>query len=127
MDLFPDKSIVECLRFQSEIHDSYSTFLETLVEQFAAVSYGDLIFGRQVSVYLHRCTEAVVRLYAWNALSNARVLELLPPLEKCIAETDGYLEPIEVVFYEFSELILFCVLFCIFSSVFCYEKIPVLG
>eukprot|EP00257_Ricinus_communis_P021009 XP_015580388.1 transcriptional elongation regulator MINIYO [Ricinus communis] len=93
--LLPDKSIVELLRFQSEIHESYSTFLETLVEQFAAVSYGDLIFGRQVSLYLHRCNEAAMRLYAWNALSNARVFEILPPLDKCIAEADGYLEPIE--------------------------------
>ncbi|KAJ9189497.1 hypothetical protein P3X46_000782 [Hevea brasiliensis] len=89
------KCSVDFMRFQSVIHESYSTFLETLVEQFAAVSYGDLIFGRQVSVYLHRCTEAAVRLSAWNALSNAHVLEILPPLEECIAEAEGYLEPIE--------------------------------
>lgn len=87
----------EFLRFQSEIHNSYSTFIETLVEQFSAISYGDLIYGRQVAVYLHRCVEAPVRLAAWNALTNARVLELLPPLETCIGEAEGYLLPIEVL------------------------------
>ncbi|XP_065873553.1 transcriptional elongation regulator MINIYO [Euphorbia lathyris] len=89
------KTSLECLRFQSEIHESYSTFIETLVEEFSSVSYGDMIFGRQVSMYLHRCTEAAVRLSAWKALSNAYVLEILPPLDKCIAEAEGYLEPIE--------------------------------
>ncbi|KAK9287736.1 hypothetical protein L1049_016176 [Liquidambar formosana] len=73
------KRSVEALRFQSEIHESYSTFIETFVEQLAAVSYGDLIYGRQVAFYLHHQVESPVRL-AWNALSNAHVLELLPPL-----------------------------------------------
>ncbi|XP_050206788.1 transcriptional elongation regulator MINIYO isoform X2 [Mercurialis annua] len=95
VNLLLDKSVVEVLRFQSEIHESYSTFFETLVEQFSAVSYGDVIFGRQVSIYLHRSTEAPVRLHAWNALSNASVLEILPPVDQCIGEGDGYLEPIE--------------------------------
>ncbi|XP_057500992.1 transcriptional elongation regulator MINIYO-like [Actinidia eriantha] len=87
---------MEFLNFQSEIHESYSTFLETLVEQFAAVSYGDLIYGRQVALYLHRCVETSVRLAAWTALSNAHVLELLPPLENCVAKAEGFLEPVEV-------------------------------
>ncbi|XVE85990.1 hypothetical protein DITRI_Ditri18aG0000100 [Diplodiscus trichospermus] len=87
---------VEFLRFQSDIHESYSIFIDTLVEQFAAVSFGDLIYGRQVAVYLHRCVEAPVRLAAWNALSNSRVLELLPPLQKCLGEAEGYLEPVEI-------------------------------
>ncbi|GFS34703.1 RPAP1-like, carboxy-terminal protein [Actinidia rufa] len=87
---------VEFLSFQSEIHESYSTFLETLVEQFAAVSYGDLIYGRQVALYLHCCVETSVRLAAWTALSNARVLELLPPLANCVAKAEGFLEPVEV-------------------------------
>ncbi|KAI9105029.1 hypothetical protein K1719_022745 [Acacia pycnantha] len=85
----------EFLRFQSEIFESYPTIIEDLVEQFSAISYGDLIFGRQVALYLHRCVESSLRLAAWNALSNAHVLELLPPLEKCIAGTDGYLDPVE--------------------------------
>ncbi|OVA10752.1 RNA polymerase II-associated protein 1 [Macleaya cordata] len=87
-----NKDGVELLQFQSEIHESYSTFIETLVEQFGAISYGDLIYGRQVAVYLHRSVEVPVRIAAWNALSNAHILELLPPLEKCFAEAEGYLE-----------------------------------
>ncbi|MCD7463307.1 hypothetical protein HAX54_050317 [Datura stramonium] len=83
------------LKFKADIHENYSTFIDNLVEQFAAVSYGDMIFGRQVGVYLHQFVEAPVRLAAWNALSNACALELLPPLEKCIASTFGYLEPVE--------------------------------
>ncbi|KAL5561276.1 hypothetical protein UlMin_031023 [Ulmus minor] len=90
-----NKKNMEFLRFQSEIHDSYSTFIETLVDQFSAISYGDLIYGRQVAVYLHCCVEAPVRLAAWKALTNARVLELLPPLETCLGEAEGYLQPIE--------------------------------
>ncbi|KAK4437590.1 Transcriptional elongation regulator MINIYO [Sesamum alatum] len=86
---------VEALQFESEIHENYSTFIETLVEQFAAESYGDILFGRQVAIYLHRSVEASVRLSAWNALSNARALELLPPLAKCCTQAKGYLEPIE--------------------------------
>lgn len=91
-----DKKHFEFLKFQSEIHESYSTFIENLVEQFSAISYGDLIFARQVSVYLHRSVETSVRLATWNALSNARVLELLPSLEKCFSAAEGYLEPTEV-------------------------------
>ncbi|KAG1335442.1 putative transcriptional elongation regulator MINIYO [Cocos nucifera] len=86
---------LKLLNFQTEVHESYSTFVENLIEQFAAISYGDVIYGRQVALYLHRTVEATVRLAAWNVLSNAHVLELLPPLEKCIAEAEGYLEPVE--------------------------------
>lgn len=86
---------VESLKFKTDIHENYSTFIETLVEQFSAESYGDVIFGRQVAMYLHRSVEASVRLATWNALSNARVLELLPPLHKSLAKADGYLEPVE--------------------------------
>ncbi|PRQ25053.1 putative RNA polymerase II-associated protein [Rosa chinensis] len=90
-----NKNNLEILAFESEIHGTYSTFIETLVEQFSAVSYGDLIYGRQVAVYLHRCVEAPVRLAAWNTLTNSRVLELLPPLENCFTDAEGYLEPVE--------------------------------
>ncbi|OMO91937.1 hypothetical protein COLO4_18006 [Corchorus olitorius] len=62
---------------------------------YAAVSFGDSIYGRQVAVYLHRSVESPVRLAAWNALSNSRVLELLPPLQQCLGEAEGYLEPVE--------------------------------
>ncbi|RZC75170.1 hypothetical protein C5167_050641 [Papaver somniferum] len=80
------------LKFQTDVHESYSTFIETLVEQFGAISYGDLVYARQVAVYLHHSVEAPVRVAAWNALSGAHLLELLPPLEKCIAKSEGYLE-----------------------------------
>ncbi|TQD96299.1 hypothetical protein C1H46_018065 [Malus baccata] len=86
---------LDVLAFQSEVHESYSVFIETLVDQFSAVSYGDLIYGRQVAVYLHRCVEAPVRLAAWNTLTSSCVLELLPPLEKCFTDAEGYLEPAE--------------------------------
>ncbi|PNY05414.1 RNA polymerase II-associated protein [Trifolium pratense] len=93
--ILDDEKHIEFLRFKSEIHESYSIFIEDLVEQFASISYGDLIFGRQVSLYLHRCVETSIRLATWNALSNARVLDLLPPLEKCFSGAEGYLEPAE--------------------------------
>ncbi|XP_023635208.1 transcriptional elongation regulator MINIYO [Capsella rubella] len=86
---------IEILRFKSDIHENYSTFLEMVVEQYAAVSYGDVLYGRQVSIYLHQRVESSVRLSAWTALSNARVLELLPGLDKCLGKADGYLEPVE--------------------------------
>ncbi|XP_008448341.3 transcriptional elongation regulator MINIYO isoform X1 [Cucumis melo] len=89
------RSNIEFLMFQSEIHDSYSLFIETLVEQFSSVSYGDVLYGRQIVLYLHRCVESQTRLAAWNALNSARVFELLPPLEKCLADAEGYLQPIE--------------------------------
>ncbi|AQL04127.1 transcriptional elongation regulator MINIYO isoform X2 [Zea mays] len=88
-------SSLEILRFQEKIHGSYTTFVESLVDQFAAVSYGDFVFGRQVAIYLHRKAEPAVRLAAWNALSSAYVLELLPPLDNCIGNAPGYLEPLE--------------------------------
>ncbi|KAK9666737.1 hypothetical protein RND81_14G207500 [Saponaria officinalis] len=88
--------IPKCLMFQTEIHENYSTFIEALVEQFAAVSYGDVIYGRQIAIYLHGQVETSVRLATWNALSNARVLELLPPFDKCISRPEGYLQPVEV-------------------------------
>eukprot|EP00268_Persea_americana_P057443 TRINITY_DN6885_c0_g1_i1.p1 TRINITY_DN6885_c0_g1~~TRINITY_DN6885_c0_g1_i1.p1 ORF type:complete len:1634 (+),score=331.98 TRINITY_DN6885_c0_g1_i1:690-4904(+) len=90
-----NKGCAEFLKFKTDIHESYTTFVETLIEQFSAISYGDEIYGRQVALYLHRSVEAPVRLAAWNALSGAHVLELLPPIEKCVAEAEGYLEPVE--------------------------------
>ncbi|KAJ0960766.1 hypothetical protein J5N97_001366 [Dioscorea zingiberensis] len=86
---------LEFLDFQTQVHESYTTFIENLIEQFGAISYGDLVYGRQVALYLHRSVEAVVRLAAWNALSNAHLLELLPPSTKCFDEAEGYLEPVE--------------------------------
>ncbi|GAA0145255.1 hypothetical protein LIER_05494 [Lithospermum erythrorhizon] len=56
---------------ESDVHESYSTFIETLVEQFAAVSYGDLLFGCQIAIYLHMFVESPVKLATWKVLSNA--------------------------------------------------------
>ncbi|KAH0449329.1 hypothetical protein IEQ34_023129 [Dendrobium chrysotoxum] len=85
----------EVLSFQSQINEGYSTFVENLIVQFGAVSYGDILFGRQVAIYLHRSVDSPIRLSAWNALSNSYLLELLPPLEMCFSEAEGYLEPPE--------------------------------
>ncbi|EYU37998.1 hypothetical protein ABFS82_02G004000 [Erythranthe guttata] len=93
--IIDEKELHKSLQFESEIHKNYPTFIETLVEQFAAESYGDVLFGRQIAMYLHRSVEASVRLAAWNGLSNARALELLPTLDKCFSKAEGYLEPIE--------------------------------
>ncbi|KAL3624371.1 hypothetical protein CASFOL_033187 [Castilleja foliolosa] len=83
------------LQFEKEIHGSYATFVETFVDQFAAESYGDSLFGRQVAMYLRRSVDASVRVAAWNALSNARALELLPRLDEWFTKAEGFLEPIE--------------------------------
>lgn len=88
---------IQSLDFQRQIHENYSTFVEHFIEQFAAVSYGDVLYGRQVAIYLHRMVEASVRLNAWNVLASACVLELLPPLESCIGGAHGYLGPAEVI------------------------------
>ncbi|CAA6666185.1 unnamed protein product [Spirodela intermedia] len=85
----------EFLNFQTQVHESYATFIETLIEQFGAVSYGNVLYGRQIALYLHRSVEVAVRLAAWNSLVNSHVLELLPPLDKCFGEAEGYLEPVE--------------------------------
>ncbi|KAF6134767.1 hypothetical protein GIB67_002168 [Kingdonia uniflora] len=83
---------VDFLKFKSNINDSYSTFVEMLVDQFGAVSYGDVLYGRQVAVYLHHSVEVPVRVATWNILSNAHILELLPSLGKCLGATEGYLD-----------------------------------
>ncbi|WOK97016.1 hypothetical protein Cni_G05724 [Canna indica] len=83
------------LNFQTTIHESYNTFVEKVIEQFGAVSYGDIIYARQVAVYLHRTVEPTIRLAVWNALTNVFALELLPNIEECIADAEGYLEPVE--------------------------------
>ncbi|KAL9265077.1 Transcriptional elongation regulator MINIYO-like protein [Drosera capensis] len=87
---------MDLLRFQSEIHETYTTlFIDALVEQFASESFGNLHYGRQIAIYLHRLVEFPVRLAMWNALSNSRVLELMPLLDKCVGDAVGYLEPAE--------------------------------
>ncbi|XP_078432116.1 RPAP1-like, carboxy-terminal protein isoform X2 [Wolffia australiana] len=86
---------LELLGFRSQVHETYGTFVENLVEQFGAVSYGNMLYGRQVALYLHRAVEAAVRLVAWNSITNSHVLDLLPQLNDCLGTAEGYLEPIE--------------------------------
>lgn len=83
------------LNFERDIDDSYQTFIDTLIQHFAAISFGDVVYGRQVTIYLRRDIEASIRLATWNALANDHILELLPPLEQCFAHPKGFLFPPE--------------------------------
>lgn len=83
------------LNFERDIDDSYQTFIDTLIQHFAATSFGDVVYGRQVTIYLRRDVEASIRLATWNALANEHILELLPPLEQCFAHPKGFLFPPE--------------------------------
>jgi hypothetical protein len=78
------------------IDGTYSTFAETLSEQFGASSYGDLVFARQVAIYLRQGVPDSVRLAIWRGLADAHVLKLLPPLIQCCGQQWGYLYPFEV-------------------------------
>ncbi|KAF3792975.1 Transcriptional elongation regulator MINIYO [Nymphaea thermarum] len=91
----PEGNSLEILNFQRDVHSSYSSFIETLVGQFASVSYGDMAYGRQLAIYLHRSVDIPVRLATWNALSDARVMDLLPTIENCIPKVEGFLYPPE--------------------------------
>jgi len=77
------------------IDGTYSTFAETLSEQFGASSYGDLVFARQVAIYLRQGVPDSVRLAIWRGLADAHVLKLLPPLIQCCGLQWGYLYPFE--------------------------------
>jgi len=78
------------------IDGTYSTFAETLSEQFGASSYGDLVFARQVAIYLRQGVPDSVRLAIWRGLADAHVLKLLPPVIQCCGQQWGYLYPFEV-------------------------------
>ncbi len=79
------------------IDGNYTTFAETLAEQFGASSYGDLVFGRQVAIYLRQGVPDSVRLAIWHQLAEVQVLKLLPPLTQCCGQQWGYLYPFEVI------------------------------
>lgn len=83
------------LNFERDISDSYQTFIDILIQHFAATSFGDVVYGRQVTIYLRMDVEASIRLAAWNSLASDHILELLPPLEQCFADPNGYLFPPE--------------------------------
>ncbi|KAL4195704.1 hypothetical protein AMTRI_Chr04g179630 [Amborella trichopoda] len=46
------------LYFVKEVHESYGSFIEIPIEQFSAVSYGDVPFGRQLGTY---CIESTIQ------------------------------------------------------------------
>ncbi|KAL4197936.1 hypothetical protein AMTRI_Chr04g253630 [Amborella trichopoda] len=54
----------EILYFVKVVHESYGSFIEIPIEQFSVASYGDVPFGHQLGVYLHRTVEVPIRLTA---------------------------------------------------------------
>ncbi|KAL4195701.1 hypothetical protein AMTRI_Chr04g179570 [Amborella trichopoda] len=46
------------LYFVKEVHESYGSFIEIPIEQFSAVSYGDVPFGQQLGTY---CIESTIQ------------------------------------------------------------------
>ncbi|GAQ88619.1 hypothetical protein KFL_004450060 [Klebsormidium nitens] len=70
----------------------YEGFAEGLAEQFAATSFGDPAFGRQVVLLLREdVTPGALRLVVWKALADARALHLLPPARDCLGDPRAYL------------------------------------
>ncbi|KAL3692622.1 hypothetical protein R1sor_006273 [Riccia sorocarpa] len=94
-DSSKDGTGIRRLDFESIIDPSYVTYAETISEQFASSSYGDLVFGRQIALYLCTSVPVNIRLAAWRVLADARVLELLPSLSQCCAQPERYLTPVE--------------------------------
>lgn len=74
----------------------YEGFAEGLAEHFAATSFGDLKFGRQVALLLRDVTPGALRLVVWRALADARALHLLPPAGDCLGDPRAYTSPSEV-------------------------------
>lgn len=79
-----------------DIDASYVQFAETLAQSFAADSYGDVVFARQVAFYLRRDVADSIRVAVWQILAEAKVLHLLPPFEICGGQQAAYLYPPEV-------------------------------
>ncbi|KAG0454710.1 hypothetical protein HPP92_024002 [Vanilla planifolia] len=69
---------------KQELEDSLMSLPKT-----NKIADGLLCFQSQVLM------DITVRLAAWNSLSNNHLLELLPTLETCLAQAEGYLEPPE--------------------------------
>jgi hypothetical protein len=98
----------QSLDFERRIDSNYSSFGESLAEQFGASSFGDLVFARQVVFHLQQGVPDPVRLALWRILADAQALRLLPPLSQCCGHPSRYLYPFEVlfVFQKFSILLL---------------------
>lgn len=89
------KDVVQKLDFETLVDERYLSFLDKLTNQFASVSYGDLVFSRQVAIYLRRDVSESLRLRVWKSLESEHMLEFLPPLEKCCGPCTMYLYPTE--------------------------------
>lgn len=89
------KDSVHSLDFEGLVDERYSSFVDNLTNQFASVSYGDLVFSRQVAIYLRRDVSDSLRLRVWKSLESEHVLEFLPPLEQCCGHCTVYLYPLE--------------------------------
>ena len=88
----------QSLDFERRIDSNYSSFGESLTEQFGASSFGDLVFARQVAFHLQQGVPDPVRLALWRILADAQALRLLPPLSQCCGHPSRYLYPFEVLF-----------------------------
>ena len=84
------------LDFETLVDQRYTSFIDRLTNQFAAVSYGDLVFGRQIAIYLTRNVPDSLRLRVWKSLETEHMLEFLPPIEQCSGKATVYLHPFEV-------------------------------
>ncbi|KAH6555231.1 hypothetical protein KP509_1Z271800 [Ceratopteris richardii] len=82
------------LDFQSLVDERYSSFLDKLTSQFSSVSYGDLVFGRQITIYLTMDVPVYLRLRVWKSLESEHMLHFLPPLNKCPGPSKIYLYPL---------------------------------
>lgn len=87
--------IDQTLDFEHGINPNYTSFGESLAEQFVSTSFGDLVFGRQVGLHLQQGVPDSVRLALWRCVADGQSLRLLPPLSKCCGRPERYLYPLE--------------------------------
>lgn len=92
-----DRSSAQSLDFERLIDMNYTSFAESLAEQFGASSFGDLVFARQVALHLQQGVPDPVRLALWRVVADAQALRLLPPLAQCCGQQSLYLYPFEVL------------------------------
>jgi len=87
----------QSLDFERLIDMNYTSFGESLAEQFGASSFGDWVFARQVAFHLQQGVPDPVRLALWRIVADAQALRLLPPLAQCCGQPLRYLYPFEVL------------------------------
>eukprot|EP00899_Mesostigma_viride_P023034 jgi/Mesvir1/3915/Mv19857-RA.2 len=67
-----------------------------LADNFAAASYGDRLYGRQLALFLRPGTcPPGIRRTTWRALEATSSLYLLPPVDECVGGAAAYLDPPE--------------------------------